>query len=130
MAGKTWRAEAMLPQPPQDVVFHAVVEGDDGNVRWRQRFPQLARIGRFIADGQLEARALLVLFIPTKRRFVGDFLDVIHAHENKFLGAFDGFRLRNILRGNETVHRAAHPQFFGQGARINALDARDPFFSR
>ena len=54
-----------------------------------------------------------------------DFLDVIHADENKFLRALDGFLVRNFLRGNKSVHRAAHAEFFGQRPRVNALDARN-----
>ncbi len=89
---------------------------------------RLRAIAGFAAANQLEARALLVLFVPAERLLVRDFLDVIHADENKFLRALDGFRVRNFLRGNEPVHRAAHAEFLGQRPRVNALDAGNAVF--
>ena len=77
----------------------------------------------FVAAHQIKRRALLVFFVPAERLFVRDFLDVIHADEDKFLRALHGFGLGNVFGGNESVQRAAHAQFFRQRARVNALDA-------
>ena len=82
----------------------------------------------FVAAHQIKRRALLVLLVPAKRLFVRDFLDVIHADENKFLRALHGLGFGNVFGGNETVQRAAHAQFFCQRARVNALDARNAVF--
>ena len=84
----------------------------------------------FISANQIKCRALLVLFIPAKRLFVRDFLDVIHADEDKFLRAFDCFGFGNFFRGNKSVHRAAHAEFFCQRARVNSWIPGIPFFSR
>ena len=80
------------------------------------------------APHQIKRGALLVLFVPAKRLFVRDFLDVIHADENEFLCAPHGFLVRNFFRGNESVHRAAHAEFFGQRPRVNALNSRNAVF--
>ena len=129
VAGTTCTRKSVLPQPAQDVVFHAVIEGDDGNVRRRQRFAHVAGVGvRALPRTRSKCRALLVLFVPAKRLLVRDFLDVIHADKDKFLRAPHGLRVRNFLRGNESVHRAAHAQFFGQRPRVNALNAGNAVF--
>ncbi len=87
------------------------------------RLAIVARIGSFVSAHQIERRALLVLFVPAEGFFVRDFLDVIHAEKNKFLRALHGLGLGNFLGGNKPVQRAAHAEFFGQRARVNALDA-------
>ena len=106
------RGKSVLPQSAKNVVFHSVIKRDNGNVRRRQRFVKISRVGNFISANQIKRRALLVFFVPAKCLFVRDFLDVIHTDEDKFLRAFDGFGVGNFFRGNKSVHRAAHAQFF------------------
>ena len=118
--------EAMLPQTPQDVVFHSEVVGHDRNVRRWQRFALLPRVGLLVAHREFEARALLVLLVPAERFRVRDFFDVIHAHESgPILRAPDGLRLAHAISGNETVERPAHAQLPGQRARVHLLQARN-----
>ena len=75
---------------------------------------------------ELKIRALLILRVPDKRFLVGDFLHIIHAEQpGPVLGLGDGLGIGNAFRGDESFHRAAHPDFFGQRARVDALDAWD-----
>ena len=84
-------------------------------------FPEIMQAAR-----QLKRRAQLVVLIPQKRFLVGDFLDVIHARQaGPVPGAGHRFGVGDGGRGDEAVERAAHAQFLGKRAGVNALNARD-----
>ena len=125
-AGNDLHTEAKLAQTAQDVVFDAEIEGDDGNVRRRQGRGLCEIIG---AARQFKRGAQLAVLVPEEGFFVGDFPDVIHAGQaGPVAGAGDGFGVRDGGAGDEAVECAADAEFLGEGAGVNALDARDAVF--
>src|SRR6266404_5068872 len=107
--------EPMLPQPPHDVVFHPKIVGHNRYVRRRQWFAHLACLGFFRAVSQLEARALLVLFIPQERLLVRHFLHVIHPPQPPpRLRPFQRLALRNPLLTNKPPQPPPHPPLLRQ----------------
>src|SRR6266436_2897314 len=108
----------MLAEPAQDVVFHAVVEGDDRNVRLGQGFAHLARAGMGWTMNKLETRAVFVFLVPQKGFFVGDFLYIIDSSQARpFFGALKRFSVRGSFRRDEPIKRAPHAQLLREGAR-------------
>ncbi len=62
-------AETVLPQPTQDVVFQAVIKGDNRNIRRRQRFAQVAASVCAVPEASLKF-ALCSSFSSQRNAFV------------------------------------------------------------
>ena len=104
--GDDLHLETMLTQAAQNIVFHAVVESDDGNVCRRQR---LGRAFRARPVGQVKTLALRVRLIPQERLGMGHGLDVIHAGQaGPGFGAFDRFLRGDFACGDKSVERTPH----------------------
>src|SRR5260221_1491202 len=110
--GQNLRGEAVLPQAAEDVVFHPVIKRDNRNVGRRHGLADVAGVGGFYSANEIKRGAMRVLFIPTKFLFVCDFLDVIPAAYNKFLGSFHRFLCGNFLGVNKSVKSSANDKLF------------------
>src|SRR4051812_5426181 len=115
--------ESLLPQPAQDIVFHAEVVSHDRNVGGRERLANLPWIGWSWPAHQSEIRALRIFFIPQERFLVSHFLHVIDSDQSlPFSGSVDSGLSGDFFGRDEPFKRSAYPQSFRQRPRVNPLD--------